>query len=245
MRGRQTIIPPEFAEVSTLTRAELAARYGVSILTITRWRAKVGRVNKGNIRHEVPADFREFAPGKTIQQLKTHYRVGENAVQRWRKLCDIKPVPKTGPAADARRVPAPEDLAERYRELGSMSKLQAHYKRDFNTVKRWVVEAGLPVNKSGWPATLKSTITLVRPTNGHVALPARSLQRAPLITGREQEAAQHLRRFYPAVYRCAETGRADPKGTHWRIGNAVVEGGELLERAYRRGFDPDGWRRVA
>jgi hypothetical protein len=48
-----------------------------------------------------------------------------------------------------------------------------------------------------------------------------------------------------AVYRCTETGRADPKGKFWRFGNAVLTPDELIARAERKGWDPEEWRRVA
>lgn len=72
--------------------------------------------------------------------------------------------------------------------------------------------------------------------------------RAPQIRGRCQGhadmAAQHLQRFAP-VFRCTAEGDADPKGSHFRYGNSVLTEAEMIERAERKGFDPDGWKRLS
>lgn len=72
--------------------------------------------------------------------------------------------------------------------------------------------------------------------------------RAPQIRGRCQGqadmAAQHLQRFAP-VFRCSPDGAADPKGTHFRYGSSILTEAELFARAERKGFDPDGWKRLA
>lgn len=72
--------------------------------------------------------------------------------------------------------------------------------------------------------------------------------RAPQIRGRCQGqadmAAQFLQRFAP-VFRADADGSANPKGESWRYGSAILTEAELFERAERKGFDPDGWRRLA
>lgn len=101
-------------------------------------------------------------------------------------------------------------------------------------------------------ATLGRTVSAVksmaiklglRRSTGHFAP-----DRAPQIRGRCQGhadmAAQHLQRFAP-VFRCTADGDADPKGSHFRYGNSVLTEAEMIERAERKGFDPDGWKRLA
>lgn len=195
-----------------------------------------------------PADFAAYAPGKTFAQLMKRYSVGWRTVTRWRNETGTRGYdPSIDPFVRRYAYPLPDD----FREIAAITSDRAlgrHYGRDHKTIKRWRREVGIPSPGrrkivDGKPS--KPAVTLVRPTAGNVALPARSLQRAPLITGREAEAAQHLRRFYPAVYRCAEGGRADPKGEFWRIGNTVMKPSELVAKAHAKGWDPEAWRRVA
>lgn len=72
--------------------------------------------------------------------------------------------------------------------------------------------------------------------------------RAPQIRGRCQGqadmAAQFLQRFAP-VFRADADGSANPKGESWRYGSSILTEAELFARAERKGFDPDGWKRLA
>lgn len=56
-------------------------------------------------------------------------------------------------------------------------------------------------------------------------------------SGREQDAAQFLRRHYPNVYRCDADGQADQKGEHWRCGTLTLAPDEMLQRAEAKGFE--------
>lgn len=243
-------IPDDFAANAHRTKAELAQRYGVSLQTVLRWRKRVGCAAERFQPKAMPEDFAEIGGTMSVPQLQRHYGVGQNTIMRWRKECGIRGV-NTGPASAARRAEAPADLADRYRELGSLRALTAHYRRDFHTVQRWVRDAGLAINPVGWAATLKPKRRRapehhqIRPVPGAMVLPAFKNVTPPPLGGREEGAAQFLRRHYVPVCHCNEAGAADPKGKFWRCGSLVLSGAELLERAQRKGWEPDAWRELA
>jgi hypothetical protein len=59
-------------------------------------------------------------------------------------------------------------------------------------------------------------------------------------------AADHVACFDRVpVYRCNDDGTANPKGHKWRYGTVILSSDDLLAKAYRKGFDPDAWRRLA
>jgi hypothetical protein len=51
-------------------------------------------------------------------------------------------------------------------------------------------------------------------------------------------AANHLRRL-TSVFRCDETGKIDPVGTHWRYGTRILERFDLIKLAIDKGADPE------
>lgn len=226
-------IPADFAELARTTPNDhLAAHYGVSTKTIWRWSKAAGLTAKRTPAKPIPADFAEKARTLSIRKLAELYSTSETTVCKWRKAHGIGGGPSSiANAIAARLIPVPVDFADRAPGQ-STNALCRIYGRTEKTVKRWRRETGIVA------------VAYVQPVKSRVVLPGRSLNRAPQLTGREQEAAQHLRRW-AAVYRCAETGRAEANGTHWRIGNAIVSPSELIERAERRGWDPEEWRRVA
>jgi hypothetical protein len=62
----------------------------------------------------------------------------------------------------------------------------------------------------------------------------------------EARAADHLRTVgYRPVHRSDDKGGFDQGGTFWRAGNVVLAPADLIARAQRLGFNPDGWRIAA
>lgn len=243
MRGVPIAMPDDFESRALESRPALAARYGVSEQTISRWRARVGKLH---VPAPPPADFAEYAPGRGRLELRKRYRAGDLTIKRWRQECGIEAKSSIYKAIAARIVPAPADLAGRFAEIGTFLGLAQHYGRDRKTIIRWLSAAGLlPKKRAPQPKRHSAPHHhRIRLVPGQVVLPAFRNAIPPARAGREEDAAHHLRRAC-AVYHCTETGRADPKGKFWRVGSAVLRPDELIERAYSKGWDPEQWRRVA
>lgn len=128
------------------------------------------------------------------------------------------------------RLPVPFDLAQRAKGM-TVPELSRHYERDRKVVVRWLNELGIKAKPSAKPGQFVFA-------NAGNPFPSAD-------ASLEGRAADHLRRFYLGVYRSTEAGAADPKGTHWRAGNTVLSGAELVERAKAKGFDPLEWKRIA
>lgn len=237
------------------TNVRLCARYGVSGPTVRRWRAECGAANAAIVLRALPEDFAETAAGQTIQWLCRHYGASVNVVRRWRRQTGLEAMPQDDRLQRARAawmIPAPADLAEHARSKGVVA-LSRHYRRDERVVRRWLDEAGIEPFKapSGPPkgpprvrTPKRKAASRKRPNPPGTVFIAQAINHTALKSGREEDAAQHLRRFC-AVYRCTERGGADAKGKFWRVGNAVLTAAELIARAERKGWSPDAWERIA
>lgn len=229
-------IPSDFAEqFAKLRRAEVAAHYGVSIATIRNWRQATG-VEPTRFRlpmKAAPKDFAERAAGLSLRKLSEHYGVGEKVVRRWYR--------ETGaPQKRVQRGAAlemPADFAAVAPTL-AVYELERRYGRHYTTIQRWLRTLGIlpkkaPPHRGGRrsrPEPKRKPAkkgTFILP--GTMAIP-------PALIGREQEAAQFLRRFYPWVYRSTEQGAASERGKFWRLGNIVETPGEMIIRATLKGW---------
>lgn len=47
------------------------------------------------------------------------------------------------------------------------------------------------------------------------------------------------------VFRIDDTGQPNAKGELWRYGTTRLTTEQMMAKAYRKGFDPDAWRRLA
>lgn len=73
---------------------------------------------------------------------------------------------------------------------------------------------------------------------------ARSIDHRPTDTA--VKAADYLASFdRTPVFRIDENGKPSAKGKLWRYGTARLTTDEMMAKAYRKGFDPDAWRRLA
>lgn len=136
----------------------------------------------------------------------------------------------------ARRKPRPADLADNAATM-TTSALARHYRVHHDTVERWLADTGVtPAARRRAQKPRPKAVSYAGPKSAFVGT-------LPRDASLEGQAADVLRRL-TFVYRCGETGAADQKGRFWRYGNAVLTGPELVERAKRHGFDPEGWKRV-
>lgn len=239
---RKMPVPPDFAGHASDTQKALAKRYGVSTSKISSWRREAGVPKpRGSAPSKPPAGFREKASKLSVRELCRVFASNSKTVRKWRIACALPPRGRY-------MQPAPEDFAELARGM-TAAELTRHYDEGAKIIARWIRETGAKpaaarplAPRKRHPAPDRHRIT---PIAGHFALPAVKNSVPPPRSGREEEAAQFLRRHYPCVYRCDAGGHPDQKGTHWRCGALVLTGGELLAKAETRGWDADEWRRVA
>ena len=174
-----------------------------------------------------PDDFAIQAPLMTLPELKLFYKTGARQVRRW--------IAETGVKAKApdrvilvRFTPAPADFTQ-VAPLLSRNGLAAHYGVSSTAINRWINETGavpkvyIPVppqskvNRSSWTRTRPGDFQIAKTRTATVF----------------DDAADTLRRHCP-VYRCDDRGRYDERGQFWRMGNALLTPGELLQRAERK-----------
>lgn len=222
---------------------EVGRRFGVSSVIVSRDFMRYGlkareRCSRGRGIRPMPPDFRTVAPGKSRNELRAIYHAGDRALFRWLDMAGI------GTALlRSRPRPCPPDFAAIAPTM-TCNALANHYRASRDAVARWARETGV--------AAMPRHVAPVKPAprrkpavrnDGYAGPKSAFVARLPHDPSREGQAADVLRRF-AAVYRCTETGRADQRGDYWRYGNRVLTGDELVERAGRHGFDPDGWRRI-
>lgn len=183
----------------------------------------------------VPPDFAETAARLVSRKALTrHYGKGKETIIAW---MDAVGLPQQ---VRKERRPCPDDFAALAPTM-TKAEIGRHFKADNVMVNRWLAETRTEAIPADQSDILRRAWQHRRPA--YRVTPDVS-RHTPALAGREEAAAQHLRRFYPQVCHCNERGGADPKGKFWRCGNAVVDGAELVERAERKGFDPGAWRRV-
>jgi hypothetical protein len=269
-----TKIPANFAEIAHLPNKQLVAMLGVAEKTISCARTRLGISKKGGRTPEVrvPDGFAARAGRVPDRTVGAEFGVSIATALRWRKALGISKYrrPKAEKPAKAKLLPrggslghpVPDDFTRLAPTLNLMA-LAKHYGRDRKTIYRWAKLTGVypkmhrrdprqmahrpPEQRvSRRPGRARKPVEFARtkPVAGRMVLPAAPRQ-APQRAGREEEAAQHLRRHYPIVCRCNERGGADQKGELWLVGSAVLTPAEMLERAKRKGFDPEIWRRIA
>lgn len=193
-------------------------------------------------RRDVPPDLGANAKTLCQEDLARLYRCGGSTIRKWLAEAGIT---AAAPVMNTKK-PLPADLPEMAARMGRNA-LARHYKVSYNTMVRMLADAGLEA--------FKAQPVPRAPNTGYRNMPAarKRFRQARTRVGAnhlvrdlstEGQAADVLRR-YAAVYRCTERGAADRKGDWWRDGNVVLLGSELIDRARRHGFDPDGWRHLA
>ncbi len=221
-RRRQRPIPDDFAEqFAVLGFTELRAHYGAGDVALNRWRDQLGLKSHPRgprfVPAEIPpppADFAAVAPTMYRKDLIARYRVRGQTINHWLDLLGIETPKYTAAPPPPQKIPAPADLAQQAARM-TRHQLSLHYGHARLTVDRWLAEAGLIAKRPGSVKNRYGNLTLSRSTTIY------------------DDAADTLRR-HCAVYRCTDTGKADPQGKLWRMGNSVLTPDELLYRAERK-----------
>lgn len=231
-------IPADFIDNAYRPIEDLVEQYGYCKDTLRKWRRALGipKLPGGQKPAPLPSDFAEKAPGKSTDWLMKHYGYSDTVINRWRREAGVA---MPTPAKD----PAPADFVENA-GLMHRSMLIRHYRRDQKIIDRWIKETG--VEPQRYKAKGRPRRQTAAPTSSVRSTSFAAYSRTPVLpSGREEEAAQYLRRYYVGVYRCAEAGAADRDGKFWRCGAVVLTPMELVDRAKAKGYDPDAWSRIA
>ncbi len=232
-KGPKIPVPTDFAEVApTMLRTQLRRRYGVSNDVVTRWVKETGTMTAGRLaqKRSVPGDFATLAPTMSLTSLQNHYSAGERTVKRWLRESGAKAALYKSVLPQRLGAPTPH-FCRAVAPTMTHPSLRAHYGVGAATVARWVREAGVPTLGILHPSPPPIPGGMV--FRGHAAgLVLRDLRQRSMY----DDAADTLRRERFVVFRCDGRGRADLKGTYWRIGNTLLTPDELLQRAekYRK-----------
>lgn len=167
----------------------------------------------------IPANF---DPSLTLAVSAKLHNVTVTSCWRWRNAMGFKaPVRDDAWADDDVRL-----LKQMY-SGHTLAEIAATTGRSINAVKSKALKIGL------------------RRATGHFA-PDRAPQIRGRVQGRADMAAQHVSEHdRTPVYHCDADGTANPKGDHWRYGNAILTEDELFAKAERKGWNPDAWREIA
>lgn len=197
----------------------------------------------------MPDDFLEKAPHLHISAAIRHWKAGLRAVNRWYAEAGLRPANFDYHARRPRpTVPAPDDFAQLAPTL-TLRELMHHYRRGTKVIARWCKESGVSYR----PTDRCEIMRRVQATRKRSSKPFQ--RRQPISRARRivyngpkskplperdwsihGQAADHLRPIAP-VYRCSKRGGFDPKGDHYRFGNAVLTPDELLRRAKAKGWE--------
>jgi hypothetical protein len=180
-------------------------------------------VRIGNNLRILPADFTEFAPGRTNVELMAHYGCCADVITRFRKESGVR---STHGVREAPKMPADFHLVA---PTLTKKQLRDRYHRADPTINRWLIEAKVdPARHVPAPPT-----------------PAVKKERDPAPTnlGRAVQAADFLSKLGP-VSRCDDQGHFDAGGYFWRRGSFVLNPDEIIARALCKNWQPDAWREV-
>jgi hypothetical protein len=227
----------------------LVKHYGADKRAIVRWREEAGVPTCFTCRAQpIPAEFYEFGPVKPNAWLMEHFGIGNNQLWRWRKVTGIR-----APHDRGNYRPIPADFA-RVAPGMTATGLRKHYRTCEDTARRWAKESGIELatrqsrDKGMFANRTKSNglnFAHRRKNSLGIATATRALKAAPPKLSDIYERAADFLRKDAVIFRCDINGKQVCDGFFWRYGNRVLEADELLQRAYRHGFEPDAWKRVA
>ena len=110
----------------------------------------------------------------------------------------------------------------------SISGLARHFGKARNVIKTWLRLTGV-------------TAASIKPGNPNWSKPRPF---AAIKTTQQGHGAQrHLQKHGP-VWRCTETGRTDPKGTHYLVYGRVRTAEEMVAMAERKGWRAKAWEEL-
>lgn len=174
------------------------------------------RGNLSRLPRPMPADFARNAVVETNEELEKRYHAGPNLVTRWRRQSGvIRETPRRGGGV-------PDDWP-RLAPTRYASELAVIFRTSPSTIARWSAKTGISPKKGRVPMT-------------PMAVP----QIDPGVTA---QAAHHLRRFFPNVYRAdilpLRERRALPRqgvGLIVVAGRGALSAAEIVKLAVSHGF---------
>ncbi len=235
-RGAPRQLPSDFADQWAAHSGHfnrLRKHYSVGHPTMQRW------VEESGLRANLPKGFRHYgaetlppegfadkAPRMTLAALIAEYG-SVKRVKRWLRMLAIQPSRE----GIQYRQPVPHDFAERCAEM-TITELRLHYGGGDGKMQRWIRETGCAPKRYEPAEFVRQPAR--RSKHGYSAGSAYRVVYDQRVGTRTEfdDAADTLRRYGP-VYRCTETGKPEPKGAFWRVGNVVCTDDELLARAAR------------
>lgn len=253
--------PADFAEHAHLQTRELCAKYAVSRAMIMKFRRRVGAAVPAAVRPRRPRpdDFEAMWQTMPFSKLREHYKTGSDNIQRW--LGEIGYTIERNPGR-----PIPDDFAEVAPTL-TVGQAVERFKVNVQRLYKWERATGVqcrrahresrggrkprvPAARKVREPARKKAVEFVRaappPHKVHTARATSLRDHGPQRDmSRAGQAADFLKKYAP-VYRCNDVGAQSIGGKFWRYGNSLpLTDAELVERATRKGFDPDAWSRVA
>lgn len=213
-------LPDDFAERAPgMTRFEIMREWKIGSGRCSNWLARIGDSRPLLGKKATPEGFAELVDVISQREMAERFGLSRHDVSRMCRELGHTPRPYHAPR------PVPDGfaaIASQYSTYG----LATRYKCCERTVRRWLAETG------------------TRPRPPRFFRDGQLQIHAPISCSVEDLAANHLRRLC-AVYRCRDDGRADPSGEHWRVGNVVLTGVGLMQRAERKGFKAPALRDIA
>lgn len=228
-------MPADFRVMAMLLSPfRLRTFYGCNARAAARWYAEAGITPAAPARpgpRPAPTDFAEKCATLTQRELRQHYQIGAATVRRWyvesgcRALEAAPPPPRTG-------APIPEDFAAIAKEK-TRAQLAAHYRAGTSIIDRWLSKAGVRAVPGGRWGMQQAMLPQV---DGSVVA----------------QAAQHLRKFRPSVYKAEilpiaereKYGLTDGKGYYIVAGKGAVPANDLVAMAEAKGFDARAWAKI-
>jgi len=131
--------------------------------------------------------------------------------------------------------PMPEDFPL-YAGIERNRDLMARYCVSKHLIARWRGECGVAA-RIGAPRLSAPKAPVVY--RGHKSYDA-DMRPAGINT----DAQTYLQKQGP-VWRCTETGRTDPKGTHYMVYGRIRTADEMVAMAERKGWRADEWKEIA
>jgi hypothetical protein len=196
-------------------------------------------MSQGLPMRPVPADFAKWAKVETNEQLKVRYCTGSGALARWRNETGIHGKGRKG-CRPTNYKPTPADFAELAPTMTRRELMHRFGIGDF-VLKRWLHEARTDYRaeevRSARVRAARSRPAAHYGSHKNYVLDSRD-------GGIHSRAQSFLQRIGP-VFRCTETGQPSPRGSHFMVWGRVLTPDDMMERAKRRGFDSDEWRRAA
>lgn len=164
-----------------------------------------------------PEDLAQLAKTMTKRQLRLRYGVSGTRINLWLDMAGVTAASSNQATRQVR--PRPADFTT-IAPSKTKTGLMAHYTATAPVIQRWLDESGVSASR------------YVPSGNSRIGK-AHSLPAFVKVKSFYDEAADTLRRERFVVYRCDERGRYAERSDLWRVGNRVLTGDELLERAAR------------